>query len=27
LPDLQLDTSVGRTQKQNVLTLGFKWMF
>lgn len=27
LPDLQLDTSVGRTQKQNVITLGFKWMF
>ena len=27
LPDLQLDTSVGRTNKQNVITLGFKWMF
>ncbi len=27
LPDLQLDTSVGRTNKQNVLTFGLKWMF
>ena len=27
LPDLQLDTSVGRTNKQNVVTLGLKWMF
>ena len=27
LPDLQLDTSLGRTQQKNVLTLGFKWMF
>lgn len=27
LPDLQLDTSVGRSNKQNVVTLGLKWMF
>jgi len=27
LPELQLDTSLGRTQKQNVLTVGLKWMF
>jgi hypothetical protein len=27
LPDLQFDTSLGQTQKQNVVTLGLKWMF
>lgn len=27
MDDLQLDTSVGRTNKQNIVTLGFKWMF
>jgi hypothetical protein len=27
LTDLQLDTSLGRTQQKNMLTLGFKWMF
>jgi hypothetical protein len=27
MEDLQLDTSVGRTNKQNVVTLGLKWMF
>ena len=27
MEDLQLDTSVGRTNKQNVVTIGLKWMF
>jgi hypothetical protein len=27
MEDLQLDTSVGRTNKNNIFTLGFKWMF
>ena len=27
MEDLQLDTSIGRTNKQNVFTLGLKWMF
>lgn len=27
MEDLQLDTSVGRTNKQNVVTVGLKWMF
>lgn len=27
LPQLQLDTSVGRQNKQNLVTLGTKWMF
>ena len=27
LEDLQLDTSVGRTNKQNIVTIGLKWMF
>ena len=27
MDDLQLDTSVGRTNKQNIVTLGLKWMF
>jgi hypothetical protein len=27
MQDLQLDTSVGRTNKNNIFTLGLKWMF
>jgi nucleotidyltransferase/DNA polymerase involved in DNA repair len=27
MEDLQLDASVGRTHKQNIVTLGLKWMF
>lgn len=27
LEDLQLDTSVGRSNKQNIVTIGLKWMF
>ena len=27
MEDLQLDTSVGRTNKNNIFTLGLKWMF
>ena len=27
MEDLQLDASVGRTNKQNIVTVGFKWMF
>ncbi len=27
MEDLQLDTSVGRTNKKNIFTLGLKWMF
>ena len=27
MKDLQLDTSVGRTDKKNIFTLGLKWMF
>ena len=27
LEDLQLDTSVGRANKQNIVTIGLKWMF
>jgi hypothetical protein len=27
MEDLQLDTSVGRTNKQNIVTVGLKWMF
>jgi hypothetical protein len=27
MEDLQLDTSVGRANKQNIVTIGLKWMF
>jgi nucleotidyltransferase/DNA polymerase involved in DNA repair len=27
IEDLQLDASVGRSDKQNIVTLGLKWMF
>jgi nucleotidyltransferase/DNA polymerase involved in DNA repair len=27
MEDLQLDASVGRSDKQNIVTLGLKWMF